>query len=159
MEEKELQEAAEQVAEVMGCPVEEARSNLEALLPQLDSAGKRFSSALDLANAALDKLGKAVEDLGETGPLYSPIDLNRRHRSTLNPLTRMALAASDIVVTSRRPAPQMPINERHGSLKRAVPASVSIPPRSEGRVKRNEACPCGSGVKFGKCCLPRLKAR
>jgi hypothetical protein len=36
-------------------------------------------------------------------------------------------------------------------------ASVRSDPIHRPRSMRNSLCPCGSGVKFKKCCLPRLR--
>lgn len=99
-----------------------------------------------------------VEDLGETGPIHiNHVDLSKTPRQLLAPITRMALAQSAIIVTSRRPIPQMRIKDRTSAASRLQAAPETIPPRSEGRVGRNNPCPCGSSKKFGKCCLPKLK--
>lgn len=34
----------------------------------------------------------------------------------------------------------------------AMPASFVLPPRTAGKAGRNDRCPCGSGIKFKRCC-------
>lgn len=34
-----------------------------------------------------------------------------------------------------------------------VPRGKVVPVRSEPKIKRNQPCPCGSGIKYKKCCL------
>ncbi|HYH64986.1 MAG TPA: SEC-C metal-binding domain-containing protein [Urbifossiella sp.] len=55
------------------------------------------------------------------------------------------------LVRPRRPqvAPEPPPRERHG------PAPLT---RDDTRVGRNDSCPCGSGKKYKKCCLPKAGA-
>lgn len=40
----------------------------------------------------------------------------------------------------------------------AVKKKVQVSLSPTGRVRRNSTCPCGSGAKFKKCCLPEVKA-
>lgn len=143
----------------------------DQLIPFLRSFGVSLKSPISAEDAAVaaEELMKSVErmvlgsttgveDLGETGPLtINHIDLNKTPRHTLSPITRMALAESAIVVTKRKPIPQMRLKNKVSSAKNYKPAPESIPPRSEGRVGRNDPCPCNSGKKFGNCCLPKLK--
>ncbi len=101
-----------------------------------------------------------VEDLGETGPIgRTMIDLNKVPARNLNGITRMGLAAARIHVTENRPLPVIPRKNHPGSAKRLTEAPTTIPSRKNGRVGRKEPCPCGSGKKFGKCCLEKLKSR
>ena len=37
-------------------------------------------------------------------------------------------------------------------------ATVKVPSVRSGKVGRNEACPCGSGQKYKKCCLLKEEA-
>lgn len=39
-----------------------------------------------------------------------------------------------------------------------VPVVAKPGPRPKGKVGRNDPCPCGSGLKFKKCCLRNLKS-
>jgi preprotein translocase subunit SecA len=39
----------------------------------------------------------------------------------------------------------------------AVKQRVTVSVSERGRVRRNGPCPCGSGAKFKKCCLPEVK--
>lgn len=100
----------------------------------------------------------AVEDLGETGPIgYTPVDLNKTPRSELSKITRMGLALLAMSLNGTQPIPAVTPRNKIGSAKGLIPAPNHIPSRSGGRVKRNEPCHCGSGKKFSKCCLPKLK--
>ena len=43
-------------------------------------------------------------------------------------------------------------------MKQNLPPKPGTPPyRREKLPSRNEACPCGSGKKAKKCCLPKIK--
>jgi hypothetical protein len=39
-----------------------------------------------------------------------------------------------------------------------MPSGVGLPTASGEKTGRNDPCPCGSGKKFKKCCLPKLNA-
>lgn len=44
------------------------------------------------------------------------------------------------------------------TVKQIVESLKGIPIRNEGqKVRRNDICPCNSGLKFKKCCLKRGK--
>ena len=64
------------------------------------------------------------------------------------PAARRAAPAPSTTVLSHRPAERGPEPGR-GSAPAARAAAAS------GKTGRNDACPCGSGKKYKKCCLPK----
>lgn len=47
------------------------------------------------------------------------------------------------------------VQQRKALIKQAqTPVTIRLSPK--GRVKKNGPCPCGSGLKFKKCCLAKV---
>ena len=88
------------------------------------------------------------------------------------PATRLKAAMFIVEMTSTPPAPKKQVmldvvpvqppavepatemhNEVHKVAQSARPAPVQTIRREHPKVGRNEICPCGSGLKFKRCCL------
>ncbi len=64
-------------------------------------------------------------------------------------MDRIVASTDEVFTMLRRAAAPPP--ERAAAARPRVPASVA----EGGRVGRNDACPCGSGKKFKKCCIDK----
>ncbi len=102
-------------------------------IDQLSTEGNEFARAHLLANPNdFEVLSALVPACALTGQDFPEL-----------PQWRKALSAP---VRSRLKPPPEPLPPYRG------PAPLA---REDTRVGRNDPCPCGSGKKFKKCCLPR----
>jgi hypothetical protein len=76
------------------------------------------------------------------------LKLLKAHYEDVKEIGQRSLAGRRL--TADRSAPRRPTGLMTESL------SVSDEPRPTGKVGRNVGCPCGSGKKYKKCCMPKL---
>ena len=65
-------------------------------------------------------------------------------------------APADLDAEAQAIADQIRERSRAAAVE-AVKKRVTVSLSEGGQVRRNSPCPCGSGAKFKKCCLPAVK--
>jgi uncharacterized protein YecA (UPF0149 family) len=116
--------------------------------------------------AELERRG--IDTTQATKRVLEAVEVTKRAAQKIGSTEKTPEQAAQEVIDRRKAAPRVELPRDPDEIRRLLaqrrkameaarrPVTVSISER--GRIRRNGPCPCGSQIKFKKCCLPRVRS-